>query len=153
MLGEKTRAITDKLLGDQCEQSESKNFWGIQSWGTHNTVSFTSRSFTRVLQEIPGKIPSAFLLGVGVGWGGANLKKNRTLSPHKNAFPRGKGVNQSLTLQGINWAQLTWGKGNIQLQLVGASLSYKSKRVGREKWETLCEAHSPDAEAHWGAET
>ena len=41
--------------------------------GTHNTVNLTSRSFTGILQEIPGKVPSAFLLGVG-GWGGANLK-------------------------------------------------------------------------------
>ena len=33
--------------------------------GTHNIVRFTSRNFTRILQEIPWKIPSAFLLGVG----------------------------------------------------------------------------------------
>ena len=65
--------------------------------GTHNTVNLTSRSFTGILQEIPGKVPSAFLLGVG-GRGGANLKQ----SEHcilKKAFPRGKLVLESNPLE------------------------------------------------------
>ena len=73
-LGEETRAITEKLLEAQCEQSESnKTPGGPSNKGTHNTVNLASRSFTGILQEIPGKVSSAFLLGVG-GWGGVNLK-------------------------------------------------------------------------------
>ena len=66
--------------------------------GTHNTVNLTSRSFTVILKEIPRKIPSAFLLGVG-GMGRSQFKIIRTLSLLKKAFPRGKLVLESNPLE------------------------------------------------------